>query len=267
VPNLRGQIPLGNKVPNLENDTMSKVIQRLTEINASERIDMVGTERTLLRLHIETVWGVRLPVLVRNDVELLQESVRPTWKLCAADIADGRIHIWQPDVSAVEGKLLRQRVDDALAFPPVVAPLAGVRREFALTLVATPRLDVDMAHTIARPLTSQDQSLIEAFHPDAFGDYLHPERQPLIGVVISGRLLSVAHSSRRTHEACELGIDTIPEARRKGYALAATIVWAHTVLRAGLIPIYSALAENTASLRLAAAAGYRPFARVATFEG
>ncbi len=124
-----------------------------------------------------------------------------------------------------------------------------------------------MAHTIARPLTSQDQSLIDPFHPGAFGDYLHPEMQPLIGVVISGRLLSLAHSSRRTQEACELGIDTVPEARRKGYALAATIVWAQTVLRDGLIPIYSTLAENTASLRLAAAAGYRPFARVATFEG
>ena len=63
-----------------------------------------------------------------------------------------------------------------------------------------------------------------------------------------------------------MGIDTLPEARRRGYALAATIVWAQTVLREGLVPIYSALAENTASLRLAAAAGYRPFARVATFE-
>ena len=84
-------------------------------------------------------------------------------------------------------------------------------------------------------------------------------------MVIAGQLLSLAHSSRRTQEACELGIDTLPEARRKGYALAATIVWVHTVLREGLVPIYSALAENTASLHLAAAAGYRPLAQVATF--
>lgn len=228
---------------------------------------MAAADRTLLRLHVEAVWGVRLPALVRNDVELLQESPLPSWKLCAANIADGHIYIWRPDVSTVGRKVLRQRVYDALAFPPVVALLPGVSREVALSLVATPRIDVSTAYSIARPLTSQDQSLIEIFHPDAFDDYLHPERQPLIGVVISGRLLSLAHSSRRTQEACELAIDTLPQARRKGYGLAATIVWTHTVLREGLVPIYSALAENTASLRLAAAAGYRPFARVVTFEG
>jgi len=86
-------------------------------------------------------------------------------------------------------------------------------------------------------------------------------------VVIADQLLSLAHSFRRTREACELGIDTVPEARRKGYALAATILWTRAVLQEGLVPIYSALAENTASLRLADAAGYRAFARIASFEG
>jgi RimJ/RimL family protein N-acetyltransferase len=226
---------------------------------------MVVTDRALLRLHVEAVWDVRLPALVNNDVELLRESSQPSWKLCAADIANGRVHIWRPDVSATEREVLRLRVHDALAFPLVVAPIPGVSREVALSLVAAPRLDVNTAHSIARPLTSQDQPLVEAFQPDALDYYLHPERWPLIGVVISGRLLSLAHSSRRTREACELGIDTVPEARRKGYALAATIVWTHAVLQEGLVPIYSALAENTASLRLATAAGYRAFARVATF--
>src|SRR5947209_2529105 len=148
-------------------------------VNASERMSMIATDRTLLRLHVEAVWGVRLPALAGNDVELLQESARPPWKLCAADIADDRIHIWRPDVSAVERKVLRQRVDDVLALPPGVAPLPGVSREIALALVATPRLDVDTAHTVARPLTSQDQSLIEVFQPHAFDYYLHPERRPL----------------------------------------------------------------------------------------
>jgi len=46
---------------------------------------MAAADRTLLRLHVEAVWGVRLPALVRNDVELLQESPLPSWKLCAAE--------------------------------------------------------------------------------------------------------------------------------------------------------------------------------------
>ena len=92
-------------------------------------------------------------------------------------------------------------------------------------------------------------------------------KRPLIGVVVDGRLVSLAHSSRRTLEACELGVDTLPEARRQGYALAVTIVWARMVLQEPLVPLYSALASNEASLALAAAAGYRAFAHVVTLEG
>jgi predicted GNAT family acetyltransferase len=80
---------------------------------------------------------------------------------------------------------------------------------------------------------------------------------------VDGRLLALAHSSRRTAQACELGIDTLPEARRRGYALAATMLWTRAILDEGLIPFYSALAENSTSLALAAAAGYREFARAA----
>ena len=228
---------------------------------------MLSIDRTLLRLHVEAVWGVRLPSLLVNDVELLREGSQPSWKLCAAEIADGRVHIWRPDVNTMEREGLRLRVNEALTFPPLVTLLPGISREVALSLVASPRLGVDTARGIARPLTSHDRTLVEVFQPGSLDDSFHPEKRPLIGVVIAGRLLCLAHSSRRTKEACELGIDTVPEARRKGYALAATILWTHTVMQEGLVPIYSAHAENTASLRLAAAAGYRAFARVATFEG
>ena len=201
-----------------------------------------------------------------NDVELLPEGSQPSWNLCAAELASGRVHIWRPDVTPVEREVLRLRVSEALAFPPIGAPLPGVHREVALSLVSPPRLDEATARSVACPLTEKDRALVEAFQPDAHDDLFRPERQPLIGVVISGRILSIAHSSRRTPEACELGIDTLPEARRKGYALAATIVWTQAVLQERLVPIYSADASNTPSLHLADAAGYRAFARLATFE-
>jgi predicted GNAT family acetyltransferase len=85
-------------------------------------------------------------------------------------------------------------------------------------------------------------------------------------VLVDGRLCSIAHSSRRTREACELGINTLPEARRKGYALAATVAWSAAIVQEGLTPIYSALATNTPSLNLACAAGYREIARAVTLE-
>ena len=227
---------------------------------------MVSTDRTLLRLHVEAVWDVRLAFSALNEVELLPDGTQPSWKLCAADQASGRVYLWRPDVNTKEREALRLRVSEALAFPPIVAPLPDVHREVALSLVASPRLNEATARSLARPLTEKDRSLVEAFEPDAHDYYFRPERQPLIGVVISGQLLSLAHSSRRTSEACELGIDTLPEARRKGYARASTIVWTQAVLQERLVPIYSADASNTASLHLADAAGYRAFARLATFE-
>jgi len=228
---------------------------------------MVLTDRALLRLHVEAVWGVQLPPLAQNDLVLARTSFQPAWKLYAAELADGRVHIWRPDIDIKERNALCLQANEALAFPPVVAPRADISREVALSLAASPRINVDTVRNIARPLTVQDRPLVEVFQPASVDDYFHPEIRPLIGVVIAGLLLSVAHSSRRTEEACELGIDTLPEARRRGYALAATILWTRTVMQEGLVPLYSAFADNTASLRLAAAAGYRVFARGTTFEG
>jgi len=127
-------------------------------------------------------------------------------------------------------------------------------------------MSVAAAHHVARLLTPDDQALVDIFDPGEVEYYFHPDRRPLIGVIVEGRLLSLAHSSRRTAQACELGIDTLPMARRKGYALAATLLWAAEVTQEGLVAFYSASAENTASLALASAAGYRAFARAATVE-
>jgi RimJ/RimL family protein N-acetyltransferase len=229
---------------------------------------MPNLERALLRLHIEAVWGVRLPGIGEHatDVELLPESQRPAWHLCAAAMSSGNVSIWRPDVEADQREALLVRANAALALPPAATAEPGISREVALYQVAPPRLDLDTARTIARPLIEQDQSLIEAFEAGSAPYYFHPDRRPLIGVVSAGRLFSIAHSSRRTSEACELGIDTLPEARHRGYALASTILWTAAVAQEGLIPIYSALMQNEASLKLAAAAGYRPFARAALIE-
>ena len=229
---------------------------------------MNPSDRTLLRLHVEAVWGVKLPSIEQNDIEILSHSSQPSWKLCVAAIRDARVTIWRPDISPAKRDRLRLLIDEALAFSLNAPLMPGVSREIAFSQVAKPQLDLAVAQTIAHPLTSNDRPLVETF-ADTASDadyYFQAATYPSIGVIASNRLVCVAHSSRKTQEACELGIDTLPDARRKGYALAATLVWAHTVQQEGLVPIYSALAENTASLGLAHAAGYRPFARVAIFN-
>jgi len=228
---------------------------------------MSHIDRALLRLHVEAVWGVRLPRIVQNDIEVLPGGVQPSWKLLVAEVANGRLHIWRSDAIDRDRKALLMRANEAIVLLSTESSAPGISREVALHLAAQPVLDIARAQEIARPLTSRDHSLLESFQRDLGEFYLHAEKRPLIGVISDGRLVSLAHSSRRTPEACELGVDTLPEARRRGYALAVTVMWTRMVLQEGLIPLYSALADNKASLALAAAAGYRVFAYIATLEG
>src|SRR5258708_33538862 len=92
------------------------------------RIVMLSKDRTLLRLHVEAVWGIRLPLLEQNDGEMLRESPQPAWTLCASDISDGRLHIWRSDVHSEERAALRLRVNELLSFSPIMASIAGVCR-------------------------------------------------------------------------------------------------------------------------------------------
>ncbi len=225
---------------------------------------MVSTPRALLRLHIEAVWGVQLPPIAQNSVELLREGIQPPWKLYAAEMAGEQIAIWRPDVAVSERAELLVRASEALTIPPAERVTPQISREVVLHQVASPIISVVAAQQIARLLTPDDQALVEIFDPGCVEYYFYPDRRPLIGVIIEGHLLSLAHSSRRTTEACEIGINTLPEARRKGYALAATLLWVASVAQEDLVPFYSASADNIASLGLASAAGYRAFARAAT---
>ena len=227
---------------------------------------MVSTQRALLRLHIEAVWGVQLPPIIQIVVELLREGIQPPWKLYAAEMAGEQVAIWRPDVVAPEREELLVRVSEAFTFPPTERVDPDISREVVLHQVASPTMSVAAAQRVARLLTPDDQALVEIFDPGNVEYYFHPDRRPLIGVIVDERLVSLACSSRRTAEACELGIDTLPGARRKGYALAATLLWAAEVTQEGRVAFYSASADNTASLGLASAAGYRAFARAATIE-
>ena len=220
---------------------------------------MHSSDRIALRLHIEAVWYVRLPAIERDELELLSTSSLPSWRLCVADLPAGRVQIWRPDVPLYERAALRERIFKAVSAP---TPPSDIHREVALRLATSPARRSMNSQAIVRSLTPDDSELVAAFDPAYVSDLLNPACHPCIGVLVDGRLLSLAHSSRRTEEACELGIETRPEARRKGYALAATTAWSAAILQEGLTPLYSAHAENAPSLRLAAAAGYRAFAHV-----
>jgi RimJ/RimL family protein N-acetyltransferase len=215
--------------------------------------------RDLLRLHVEAVWSIPVPALDADEVTLAQ-GVSPRWLAYHARLMEGDIRVWRADAPDEERAALAGLTERALDHPDEA--IAGVTREVALRLAAEPRMSLAEAERLARRLRNDDDPRMLAFY-EQVGYHLGGAQEPIIGVVAEGRLLAVAHSSRRTAQACELGINTLPEARRRGYALAATILWTRAILHEGLIPVYSALAENSASLALAAATGYREFARAA----
>ena len=228
---------------------------------------MSSEDRAFLRLHVMAVWGVTMPRRFEDDLTLTPASDQPFWRLCAAELAEERILIWRADTTEAQraAALARLAATVATNDQPLQRP-PGIQREVALRLDAEPRLSIEEAQRMARPLTRTDADLIDEFWPGEAEDALRPEAQPAVGVVVQQRLVSMAHASRRIAGACELGIETQPDARRKGYALAATVAWSQAVIAEGLTPIYSASAHNTASLRLAEAAGYRVVARVTLVE-
>lgn len=209
------------------------------------------TDREFLRLHIEAVWGISIPPLEGDSVELTATAPLPPWSLYQADLARGeRITIWRPGVTPDErADLLRRAQSADVVFDAAI----GMRREMVLRFSDTPRI---VAHRSDRILTADDAALLEAFEAGSASYYLNPSCAPCLGVIAGSLLVSVAHSSRRIAAACELGINTISEARRQGYAATATLAWTQAIQEEGLTPIYSAFAYNSASLRLAAATGY-----------
>jgi hypothetical protein len=225
------------------------------------------TDLEMLRLHVEAGWCVRLPNLAPGDVECRTDGAMPLWKLYVARVGSGEVRCWPPGGPQGEREALVKLAYRALSLSPEGAAEPGVKREVALRQVVPAVITVQGASRVARPLRPADRALVEAFEPGESAYYLDaPERAPVFGAIVEGMLVSVAHSSRRTPAACELGVDTLESARRQGFGLAVTLLWAAAVAAEGLEPIYSARADNTASLALARAAGYRAFARAAYID-
>ncbi len=213
------------------------------------------TERELLRLHLEAVWGLTLPAFNEPASEFVLAGSLPPWSLYLGTFAREQVAIWHPDVVAEQRVLYREH---ALQADVVWDQGPGMRREVVFHAPSIRQEQHAQVRQQARLLSAEDADLINIFEQESAPYFLDPHRAPCIGVVVDGRLMSIAHSSRQTSAACELGIETLPEARRRGYAAAATILWTAMVQQKGLIPIYSAFAWNTASLHLAKATGYVP---------
>jgi len=123
---------------------------------------MVSPQRALLRLHIEAVWGLRLPPIEQDTFELLSKGPQPSWKLYVADMAAGeQVAIWRPDVAETERDVLLAYARDALTVHPSECVAPHISREVALHKAASPSISAVSAQQIAHLLTPDDQALVE----------------------------------------------------------------------------------------------------------
>ncbi len=213
------------------------------------------TERELLRLHLEAVWDLTLPALDDPLHEFVVTQSLPPWSLYLGTFAQEQVALWHPEAGP-EQRLWY--LEDARTAGVVWDQAVRMRREVVFHAPLISPQQQAQAQQRARVLTANDVDLLNAMWPEEAPIVLKSQKAPYIGVIVDGRLVSLANSSRQTSSACELSIDTIPEVRRRGYAAAATTLWTAIVQQKGLVPIYSAFAWNTASLRLAESIGYMP---------
>ena len=84
-----------------------------------------------------------------------------------------------------------------------------------------------------------------------------PHRRPFVAVAHDAEAVSLCASVRISPAVHCAGVETHPEHRQRGHALAVVSGWAHAVQQLGAMPFYSTSWENAASRRVAARLGFQ----------
>ncbi len=111
---------------------------------------------------------------------------------------------------------------------------------------------------------------IRVLYPDDFQQYYTEEwsnalcekRRQLdklaVGAFDNGKLIGLAGCSADCETMYQIGVDVVPEHRRKGVASAITSRLAVEILKSGKVPFYCAAWSNIKSVRNAIKCGFRP---------
>jgi predicted GNAT family acetyltransferase len=84
-------------------------------------------------------------------------------------------------------------------------------------------------------------------------------RAPIAALVEEGRVRSICYAATGPAPAVEAGVDTVEDARGRGFAPRVVAAWAAEMHRARRIPFYSTSWSNTASRAVARKLGLVQF--------
>ncbi|MFQ6042220.1 MAG: GNAT family N-acetyltransferase, partial [Candidatus Poribacteria bacterium] len=125
---------------------------------------------------------------------------------------------------------------------------------------------LNLQSDVVRQLTIDDLNLLESAPAEVQGAGFGSIRNLLSdGIVacaiVSGNVVSIAHTSARTEHYADIGVFTLEKWRGKGFATAAAAIVARRVQEAGQTPTWSAGEDNFASLRVAQKLGFTEVSR------
>ncbi len=147
-----------------------------------------------------------------------------------------------------DGQPSRGAVYDLLrAFLAVDAPIAEERRGPAYRFGEHVELDADAEVVV---IDEDSADLLEPYFP--YTRSVLAARNPVVGAMVDGRIVSACFSARRRPTAAEAGVATEGPYRGRGLAPLVVSVWRALVERAGVQPLYSTSWDNVASRAVAA---------------
>ena len=117
------------------------------------------------------------------------------------------------------------------------------------------------ANTAVRRLTLPDLDLLESMpgvaETSGFGSPQKLLEEGFVAcAIVSGQIVSIAHTYARTTHHADIGVHTLETWRGQGFATAAASIVARCIQEAGQTPVWSTGEDNWASLRVARKLGF-----------
>ena len=117
-----------------------------------------------------------------------------------------------------------------------------------------------------RLLTPEDVPLLVTAPPEVQGNGYETHQAMVMdgiaaGAIVNNNIVAIAHTYAETDLHTDIGVSTLEQWRKKGFATAAASLVAQEIQVAGKVPVWSCGEDNFASLRVAEKLGFTEIAR------